>query len=77
MQTAAPVNKPHASTATNSSVALFLHGVHSVVPRTQVGKHESVARHSFSHLDQQVVLEHRACVYKGVKFSVLAARVDV
>ena len=51
--------------------------VRSTLTKAQVGKHKSLARHDFSDLDRQVVLEHRACVYEGVKFSVLAAGIDV
>jgi hypothetical protein len=48
----------------------------ALLPKDQVSECKTVARYDFSHLDRQVVIEHRAFVYEGVKFSVLATGVD-
>src|SRR6266567_2996842 len=60
-----------------ASVTAFLYGAHSPLTEAQVSECKTVARHDFSHFNRQVVTEHRACVYEGVKFSVLATGVDV
>src|SRR3954452_24370483 len=43
----------------------------------QVGKHESLARHNFTHLHRQLPLEHRTCIDECVEFPVLSAGIDV
>ena len=51
--------------------------VHVTLSKTQVSKYKTVARHNFSHLDRQDILEHRACIHEGVEFPVLAAGIDL